>query len=283
MEKLQKLKDLNRVIDESDSENKKTEQKLMTITKKLPVDVKLVKKISLLTSENLISQITLFGEQFASKNCSPKLYPLMLGQGDDLKIIDRDHLTIRLKRIFRLITLITNPFKKPAGKILLVCTDPVHYTILRKAARMTKQPYVCSSWVHGLLTNWKQIISTKRVVEYSLAFGKFTKKKKKYVGLIHLNKLPDLLLVVNPTENIQAIREAKNMQIPVISFIDPEHPQIEEVDYWIPISCRSFHLIYYFFSLFVLLPWEQKRPNSKSNKKSSTSPTKQFQYLSKKS
>jgi len=178
MEKLQKLKDLNRVIDESDSENKKTEQKLMTITKKLPVDVKLVKKISLLTSENLISQITLFGEQFASKNCSPKLYPLMLGQGDDLKIIDRDHLTIRLKRIFRLITLITNPFKKPAGKILLVCTDPVHYSILRKAARMTKQPYVCSSWVHGLLTNWKQIISRKGLSNIRWLLESSLKKRK---------------------------------------------------------------------------------------------------------
>jgi small subunit ribosomal protein S2 len=218
-------------------------------------------RIEKLTSAKLIQRLPFLGNQFASKDCNPKLYPFMLGEQSEFKVIDRDHLTIRLKRIFRFISLVTNPSDQRinGGKILLVCTDPIHYSILKKAARMTNQPYVCYSWVHGLLTNWKQVVSTKRVVEYSLAFGKFTNKKKKYIGLINLRGLPDLLLVVNPTQNIQAIREAKKMHIPVISFIDPDHPKIEEVDYWIPISCNASNLIHFFFSLFVLLPWETKK------------------------
>jgi small subunit ribosomal protein S2 len=202
-----------------------------------------------LASENLVQKMPFFGNFIASKNCDPKLYPFLLGQQSEFKVLDRDHLTIRLKRIFRLIRIVV----QSGGNILLVCTDPLHYRILRKAARITKQPYVCYSWVHGLLTNWKQVVSSKRVVEYSLAYGSFTKKKKKYIGLIHLKSLPDLLLVVDPMQNLQAIREAKKMQIPVISFIDPDYPRIEEVDYWIPISTRGSSLIHFFFSLFVAL------------------------------
>jgi len=199
-------------------------------------------------------KVPFFGNQIASKNCDPKVYPFLVGQQSEFKVLDRDHLTIRLKRIFRLMSLVT----QSGGKILLVCTDPLHYRILRKAARMTKQPYVCYSWVHGLLTNWKQVVSSKRVVEYSLAFGSFTKKKKKYIGLIHLKNLPDLLLVIDPMENLQAIREAKKMGIPVISFMNPDHSRIEEVDYLIPISMRASNLIHFFFTLFVMLPVKKK-------------------------
>ena len=202
-----------------------------------------------LASDNLVKAMPFFGNSIASKHCDPKLYPFLLGQQVEFKILDRDHLTIRLRRIFRLICIVV----QSGGNILLVCTDPLHYRILRKAARITRQPYVCYSWVHGLLTNWKQVVSSKRVVEYSLAYGSFTKKKKKYIGLINLKSLPDLLLVVDPMQNLQAIREAKKMQIPVISFIDPDYPRIEEVDYWIPISTRGSSLIHFFFSLFVSL------------------------------
>jgi small subunit ribosomal protein S2 len=229
----------------------------MKIKKSLPTSTQKQKDINFigqLASENLMRKVPFFGNQIASKNCDPKVYPLLVGQQNEFKVLDRDHLTIRLKRIFRLMSLVT----QSGGKILLVCTDPLHYRILRKAARMTKQPYVCYSWVHGLLTNWKQVVSSKRVVEYSLAFGSFTKKKKKYIGLIHLKSLPDLLLVIDPMQNLQAIREAKKMQIPVISFMDPHHPRIEEVDYLIPISTRASNLIHFFFSLFVLLPSKEK-------------------------
>nr|YP_009310462.1 ribosomal protein S1 [Pyramimonas parkeae]YP_009310493.1 ribosomal protein S1 [Pyramimonas parkeae]AOT98964.1 ribosomal protein S1 [Pyramimonas parkeae]AOT98965.1 ribosomal protein S1 [Pyramimonas parkeae] len=79
------------------------------------------------------------------------------------------------------------------------------------------------------------------------------KKMKKYQGLFHLKNLPDLVIVVDPSINYAAIKEAKKMQIPVLAFIDIETPRIEEVDYWIPISNRSTQSIYQFFKIFVNL------------------------------
>mmetsp|Transcript_23815 Transcript_23815/g.28746 ORF Transcript_23815/g.28746 Transcript_23815/m.28746 type:complete len:327 (-) Transcript_23815:185-1165(-) len=44
--------------------------------------------------------------------------------------------------------------------------------------------------------------------------------KKRYEGLENMTELPELLIVTNPYENMDALREAAKMNIPVVTFVD---------------------------------------------------------------
>jgi ribosomal protein S2 len=180
----------------------------------------------------------------------PKIYPLCLGQQGEWKLLNQENLSLHLKRVLGFL----NQLLAREARILFVCSDDLHGPMVREAARQLKQPHVTQGWVHGLLTNWKQVLASKRVVELTLTYGSFASasKKKKYLGLTQLTRLPDLLFVVDPITNLAAIREAKQMNLPVISFLDLESPRSESVDYWLPISCRASRKIYGFFRLLVL-------------------------------
>ena len=117
-------------------------------------------------------------------------------------------------------------------------------------------PYVTKRWLGGTLTNFKTL--SKRIQYYmNLKADKATGKLEKYTkkeqlefsklitkmdqffnGLEKLSRLPDVLLVVNVTDHITAVREARRLKIPVVAIISTDTDP-ELVDYPIPANDNS--------------------------------------------
>ena len=174
----------------------------------------------------------------------------------------------------RILIINTNPeFSK-------ICSDIVLYTQgpHRKSAFLDSKKdrwwhfqekalisYSTWKWRGGMLTNWKQI--SKSVYTFGkfsqrcgvfldknyVNFPKYKKIQKCFQGLLSgsqknlflaFREKPDIVFLVNPTENKNIISEAEKMHIPVIAFT-PSHTDITGVTYPIPVNISSLQSLYY--------------------------------------
>jgi small subunit ribosomal protein S2 len=115
-------------------------------------------------------------------------------------------------------------------------------------------PYVVNRWLGGTLTNFKTIKRrTQRLKSLEKqkeegAFSKYTKKEallldreiKKlnelFAGIKDMDRLPNILFVVDTMRDNIAIKEAKSMHIPVVAIVDT-NADPTEIQY--PISAND--------------------------------------------
>lgn len=140
-----------------------------------------------------------------------------------------------------------------SGKqILFVGTKKHTKDIIRETAIATKQPYMTERWMGGTLTNVttvskqikklkdleKRMISGDLEKRYSkLEVQRFQEEidslNLKYGGIKDLNGKPGALFVVDVIGDINAIKEAKTLNIPVVAVVDSNSdPSL--IDYVIP-------------------------------------------------
>jgi small subunit ribosomal protein S2 len=111
--------------------------------------------------------------------------------------------------------------------------------------------YVNSRWLGGLLTNWVTVQkSVKRLKELDemATDGRYELLPKKEViklererkhlqanlaGIKNLNRLPDVLFVIDSNKEQIAVKEARKLGIPVVAVVDTNCDPTE-VDYVIP-------------------------------------------------
>lgn len=140
--------------------------------------------------------------------------------------------------------------------------------IIEAAAIRSKSFYLTQRWLGGLLTNFKTInLNIKKLNELdellsnpSLQEG-YTKKEiiqmskkrdkleKFYGGIKSLQKVPDLLVVFNPEEDVTAVKEAKKMGIPVIALSNI-NTNVDFVDGVVPGNNVTVKSVYFFANLF---------------------------------
>jgi small subunit ribosomal protein S2 len=135
------------------------------------------------------------------------------------------------------------------GQILFVGTKKQAQTIISDAAKSASMPYVTERWMGGMLTNFptflSQIRNLKKLNERIETNDFATKKQlvtaKKLAdkleanlgGIKEMKKLPDALFVVDIVREDIAIKEARNIGIPVVAIVDTNaNPDL--VDYVIP-------------------------------------------------
>jgi small subunit ribosomal protein S2 len=137
------------------------------------------------------------------------------------------------------------------GTVLFLGTKRQAQEAIQKEAERAGMPYVNQRWLGGTLTNWKtikdQINELKRLEEGS-ASGKFevlTKKERLMIdrrvvklqdrlgGIRNLNKLPDLLFIVDVRREATAVHEANILGVPVLALVDTNCDP-SGVDYVIP-------------------------------------------------
>lgn len=186
------------------------------------------------------------GSQLGSSACDPSLTQYILGKRENSNIFNFDHTLICIERCLKLIAKIV----ASNGKILIVSTDSSSSSIVRKVGQLSSQPFIDAKWINGLLTNWKQIIPSKQ--------NNLFKSRRKSDSTSFLAELPAALIVINPNENADAIREARKLNIPVISFLNTKKKSnlrseinINQMDYVIPSSGSSTQTVYFFFDLFL--------------------------------
>ena len=186
-----------------------------------------------------------FGHQ--AKRWNPKMREFIFTTRDDIHIIDLQKTVDKIEEAYaELLKACEN-----GGKVLFVGTKKQAKEASIEEATRCNSFYVTERWLGGILTNFRTIRErVKRLVEIEKMeeTGKFELLPKKEVAKIQkeyerLNKLlggirgmeqlPKAIIVVDPRVEINAIREARRLNIPVFGIVDTNCDP-DDVDYPIP-------------------------------------------------
>lgn len=138
------------------------------------------------------------------------------------------------------------------GKVILfIGTKKQAQPIIRECATKLEAPYMDFRWIGGLLTNFDEVRrNVKKLIDLSGKKEKgelshYTKKEQLLIsrklekfhrelgGITKLEKLPDVLFIVDCVAEKTAIAEATRMGIPIVAIADTNcNPAL--IDYPIP-------------------------------------------------
>jgi small subunit ribosomal protein S2 len=166
---------------------------------------------------------------------------------DEIHIIDLAKTVEKLEEAYAEIKAIADN----GGTFLFIGTKKQASDVCREEAIRSNSYYVTERWLGGTLTNFRTI--RKRVkrleeieaMESNGTFDVLPKKeviglKKEYeklnrvlCGIRNMTKLPQAIIVVDPKKEINAIREARKLNIPVFGLVDTNCDP-DDVDFAIP-------------------------------------------------
>ena len=186
-----------------------------------------------------------FGHQ--TKRWNPKMKEYIFTTRDDIYIIDLQKTLAKIEEAYAEI----NKIAVNGGTFLFVGTKKQAQEAAKENAERTNSYYVTERWLGGTLTNFRTIRSrVKRLeeienMEKDGTFDVLPKKevinlKKEYeklnkllCGIRAMDKLPQALIIVDPKKELNAIREARKLNIPIFGIVDTNCDP-DDVDYVIP-------------------------------------------------
>lgn len=186
-----------------------------------------------------------FGHQ--TKRWNPKMKEYIFTSRDDIYIIDLQKTAKKIEEAYAAL----NKIAQDGGKVLFVGTKKQAVEATKEEATRSNSFYVTERWLGGTLTNFKTIRSrVKRLeeIEKMEKDGTFEVLPKKEViglrkeydklntllsGIRGMYKLPSAMIIVDPSKEEIAIREARKLNIPVFGIVDTNCDP-DMVDYVIP-------------------------------------------------
>lgn len=186
-----------------------------------------------------------FGHQ--TKRWNPKMKEYIFTSRDDIYIIDLQKTAKKIEEAYAAL----NKIAADGGKVLFVGTKKQAIEATKEEAMRSNSFYVTERWLGGTLTNFKTIRKrVKRIdeiekMEKDGTFDLLPKKeviglKKEYdklnnllSGIRGMYKLPSALVIVDPSKEDIAIKEARKLNIPVFGIVDTNCDP-DMVDYVIP-------------------------------------------------
>src|SRR5216684_459491 len=173
-----------------------------------------------------------FGHQ--TKRWNPKMKEYIFGERNGIYIIDLQKNLKMFKEETKFVAELAT-----AGKIVLfVGTKRQAQEAISEEATKCGMFYVNNRWLGGLLTNWVTVQkSVKRLKELDemATDGRYELLPKKEViklererkhlqanlaGIKNMNRLPDILFVVDSNKEQIAVKEARKLGIPVVAVVD---------------------------------------------------------------
>lgn len=213
----------------------------------------------------------------------PKMQDYIYGSKNSIHIID---LNITKEKLESALDFISDTVA--SGKdILFVSTKKQAIPVVKNIAEETGMPYMVRRWVGGIFTNFKtinkrvkQLVTLEEKLEAN-ELKSYTKKERKvfsdkvekgnkiFAGIKDLKSLPGAVFVQDVIKDALAIKEAKDLNIPVIALTDTNaNPEL--VDYAIPANDDAISSINYIYSLVgkVILEAKTKRVSTETKDKS---------------
>ncbi len=184
-----------------------------------------------------IKQLLEAGAHFGHKTerWHPKMATYIHSKRGGTHIIDLTKTVACLEIALRFIEKTSGEGKQ----ILLVGTKRQAQDIVRKTAEATGMPYVTERWLGGMLTNWTTIggrVKYLQDLENRMASGELANKYNKlevqrfqeeinqmnvlYGGVKELNKKPGAVFVVDILHDVNAVREATKLGVPIVAMVD---------------------------------------------------------------
>ena len=166
----------------------------------------------------------------------PKARDFIYAKKDGIEVID---LVKTLDSLDKVCNFVYNQ-KRNNKQIVLVGTKRQAREIVRRVATDAGVPYVTDRWLGGTITNWDQIkkdIKKLNDLKDGIEKGKFTENTKKEIsemnkevtrlekivgGLVSLDKMFDVLLVVDAGFERTAVKEAKLKKVKTIAISDTD-------------------------------------------------------------
>ncbi len=186
-----------------------------------------------------------FGHQ--TKRWNPKMKEYIFTTRDDIYIIDLQKTVAKIEEAYAEIKRIADN----GGTFLFVGTKKQANEAAKETAERSNSYYVTERWLGGTLTNFRTIrrrVKRLEDIEKMEADGTFEVLPKKEViglrkeyeklnkilgGIREMYKLPQAMIIVDPKKEINAIREARKLNIPVFGIVDTNCDP-DDVDYVIP-------------------------------------------------
>ncbi len=173
-----------------------------------------------------------FGHQTYRWN--PKMARYIFGERNGIHILDLQKTVKELKKTYGNV----KDAAKAGARFLFVGTKKQAKDIIREEAQRAEVACVYEKWLGGTLTNFDTIKrSIKRLEELEKLendglfkvmskkeVSRLSKEKERLVkllsGIRDMKALPDYMFVIDPVEEMGAIREARKLKIPIVAVCD---------------------------------------------------------------
>lgn len=198
-----------------------------------------------------------FGHRCSRWN--PKMKPYIYGRKNSIHILDiRETLRgmLRAKKYL-------NQVAAGGSLVLFVGTKRQASDTIQEQAERCGMPFVSERWLGGALTNFRtirnrlgrleeleRIMNSDEINTYSKKMQSALNREYRKIyrnlnGLRSMNRIPECLVIVDPTKERNAIREAKRLGVTTVALIDTDSDP-ETIDLPIPGNddgIRSIELI----------------------------------------
>ena len=165
---------------------------------------------------------------------NPKMAPFLYGVRNGIHIIDLNKTVVYLEQAYHFVA----DSVAQGAEVLFVGTKKQAKDVIREEAERAGVPYVNERWVGGLLTNFRTVrksilkLHTLERMEAEGGFDVLPKKevrvlrrkmerlKKLYGGIVNMERIPNILWVVDTVRENIAVQEAKKLGITVVAIAD---------------------------------------------------------------
>ena len=165
---------------------------------------------------------------------NPKMAPYIFMEKNGIHIIDLHKTVVMIDDAANMMKQLA----KAGRKILFVATKKQAKDIVAEKAKAVKMPYVTERWPGGMLTNFPTIrkaVKKMNTIDKMIADGTYeslskreklqitrqrAKLEKNLGSIADLNRLPSALFIVDIQKEMNAVKEANRLNIPVIAMVD---------------------------------------------------------------
>lgn len=178
----------------------------------------------------------------------PKMAPYIHSKRNGSHIIDLTKTVDGLNEALDFLSKTASEGKQ----VLFVATKHQAQEVVKSTAEELGMPYVTERWLGGMLTNWNTIsaqIKTLKELEAKMESGELASKYNKlevqrfqeqidqmnsmYGGIKNMHARPGAVFIVDIVHDVNALREAKKLNLPVVALVDT-NADPTEVNYPVP-------------------------------------------------
>jgi small subunit ribosomal protein S2 len=186
-----------------------------------------------------------FGHQ--TRYWNPKMAPYIFGARSNIHIINLEKSLPLFKEAMNYLEQVA----AQRGRVLFVGTKRTTRAVIQEEALGCGMPYVNHRWLGGMLTNFKTIkqsVARMKELEAMRDDGRLQRfSKKEGLGMMReldklansmggirdMDRLPDVLFVLDVGYEHNAVTEARKLGIPVVGIVDSNNSPVG-IDYIIP-------------------------------------------------
>ena len=186
-----------------------------------------------------------FGHQ--KSKWHPKMRQFIFAVKNNVHVIDLEKTQVEMEKALNFL----GETVARGGTVLFLSTKKQAKSIVKEAAIDCGMPYIVSRWLGGTLTNASSVLNLVKKYrklkadQESGALEKYTKKEQLNIsrevkrldeivgGISSLDKIPDVLFIVDMKEEKTAVAEAISKKVPIVAICDT-NVNPEKADYAIP-------------------------------------------------